>query len=78
LALAGHSTETAHIALNGRYMNYGQWPRHRILEDYGRASTFAGRIRQPFKESLVDHAYQRRKASLREERLSELGLSASA
>jgi len=63
------------IALNGRYMNYGQWQRDAILEDYRRSSTFAGRIGQPFKNTLVDRAYQRRKAALRENRLRELGLS---
>ena len=74
-ALAGDVGTRARIALNGRYMKYGQWQRETILDDYGRSSTFASRIRQPFKDTLVDRAYQRRKAALREERLSELGLS---
>jgi carbamoyltransferase len=65
----------ARIALNGRYMNYGQWQRERILDDYRRTFTFASRIRQPLKGTLLDRAYQRRKAASREERLRELGLS---
>jgi len=65
----------ARIALNGRYMNYGQWQRETILDDYRRTSTLASQIRQPLKGTLLDHAYQRRKAALREERLRELGLS---
>ena len=28
----------ARVALNGRYINYGQWGRETILEDYGRSS----------------------------------------
>ena len=59
----------ARVALNGRYMNYGQWKRETIVEDYGRSSNFAGRIKQPFKGTFVDRIYQRRKAALREERL---------
>ncbi len=65
---------TARVALNGRYMNYGQWRRESILEDYGRSSSLVSRIKQPFKDTFVDHAYQRRKATLREERLGELGI----
>ena len=75
LVMAGHAASDARIALNGRYMNYGQWQRDTIREDYSRSSTFGSRIRQPFKDTVVDHAYQRRKAASREERLSELGLS---
>ena len=64
----------ARVALNGRYMNYGQWRRDAILEDYRRSSAFASRIKQPFKDTFLDRAYQRRKAALREERLGELGI----
>jgi carbamoyltransferase len=74
-ALAGHAAGSARIALNGRYMNYGQWQRETILGDYRRASTFASRIRQPLKDTFLDRAYQRRKAASREDRLSALGLS---
>lgn len=72
LAHAGRSGETARVALNGRYMNYGQWQRETIVEDYGRSSSFASQIKQPFKDTLADRVYQRRKAMLREERLGEL------
>jgi carbamoyltransferase len=71
---AGGGAESARIALNGRYMNYSQWQRQTILDDYSRSSTFAGRIRQPLKDTFLDHAYQRSKAAVREERLCELGL----
>jgi len=64
----------ARVALNGRYMNYGQWQRETILEDYGRSSSLLGRMKQPFKDTFVDHAYQSRKAKLRYERLGELGI----
>ena len=59
----------ARVALNGRYMNYGQWGRETILEDYGRSSNVVSRLKQPFKGTFVDRIYQRRKAALREERL---------
>ncbi len=64
----------ARVALNGRYMNYGQWGRETILEDYGRSSNVVSRMKQPFKDTFVDRAYQRRKAALREERLGEVGI----
>ncbi len=64
----------ARVALNGRYMNYGQWRRETILEDYARCSTLASCLKQPFKDTFVDHAYQRRKAALRVERLGDLGI----
>jgi predicted NodU family carbamoyl transferase len=64
----------ARVALNGHYMNYGQWQRDRILDDYRRSSSFASRVKQPFKDTFIDRAYQRRRAALREQRLSELGL----
>jgi carbamoyltransferase len=64
----------ARVALNGRYMNYGQWGHETILEDYGRSSNVVSRMKQPFKDTFVDRAYQRRKAALREERMGELGI----
>jgi carbamoyltransferase len=64
----------ARVALNGRYMSYGQWGRETILEDYGRSSNVFSRLKQPFKGTFVDRAYQRRKAALREERLGEAGI----
>lgn len=59
----------ARVALNGRYMNYGQWQRETVLDDYGRSSNVVSRLKQPFKGTFVDRIYQRRKATLREERL---------
>jgi carbamoyltransferase len=64
----------ARVALNGRYMNYGQWGRETILEDYGHSSNAIGRMKQPLKNTFVDRAYQRRKAAAREERLGEVGI----
>jgi len=75
LAVAADAGGSARIALNGRYMNYGQWQRKTILDDYGRGSTFASRIRQQLKNTFVDRGYQRGKAASRAESLSELGLS---
>ena len=70
LAAALHEAGTgARVALNGRYMNYGQWGRETILEDYGRSSSVVSRLKQPLKGTFVDRAYQRRKGALREERL---------
>ena len=74
LAVVGRGAESPRIALNGRYMNYGQWQRETIAASYGGSSNFANRIRQPLKDTFVDREYQRRKAAAREERLSALGL----
>jgi carbamoyltransferase len=62
-------------ALNGHYMNYGQWQRETILGDYARCSSLGSRIKQTFKSSAIDRAYQRRRASERAEHLSAIGLN---
>jgi len=75
LAWANGDGANARVALNGRYMNYGQWQRETLLGDYRRCSSFASRIKQPFKDTFLDRAYQRRKAAVREQRWGELGVS---
>jgi len=61
------------VALNGLYMNYGQWRRETILDDYARSAGWASRVKQPFKDSLVDRFYRRSKAKQREKNLAALG-----
>src|SRR5258708_37224411 len=56
-------------------MNYGQWQRETILREYGRCSKPASRIKQPFKDTFVDRAYQQRKAGIREQRFEQLGIA---
>ena len=73
-AALGDAGTGARVALNGRYMNYGQWGRETILEDYGHSSNAISRIKQPLKNTFVDRAYQRRKAEAREECLGEVGI----
>jgi len=65
----------ARIALNGRYMNYGQWRRETILDDYQRSAALSSRLKQPLKNTLIDRMYQRRKAEERTERLAALGFA---
>lgn len=75
-ALALMDRNSAPIAaLNGHYMNYHQWRRETILADYARCSSLGSRIKQTFKTSAVDRAYQRRRAAERVEHLSAIGLS---
>jgi carbamoyltransferase len=76
LALEGAngSGATARVALNGRYMNYGQWQRETILADYGRCSTLPSRIKQSLKDTFVDRLYRQRKAGIREQRYQDLGI----
>jgi carbamoyltransferase len=62
-------------ALNGNYMNYHQWQRETILRDYARCSSLSSRLKQTFKTSMVDRAYQRARAAERAEQLSAIGLS---
>lgn len=62
------------LALNGLYMNYGQWSRAAIVADYDRSAGLAGRGKQPFKNTILDRAYQRRKAAARREHLRAAGL----
>jgi carbamoyltransferase len=63
------------VALNGHYMNYHQWQREAILRDYARCSSMGSRLKQCFKDSAVDRAYQRRRAAERAEHLGAIGLS---
>jgi carbamoyltransferase len=73
LALAGGGTPR--VALNGLYMNYGQWARETVIRDYERSSSFTGRMKQPLKNTIVDRVYQKRQAGTRAERLGEIGLN---
>ena len=63
----------ARVALNGHYMNYGQWQRDRILQEYERCSSLGSRLKQPLKGTAADRWYQARKAEAREETLAGLG-----
>jgi len=72
---ANGDASRARIALNGNYMNYGQWRSETILREYGRSSRLASRIKQPFKDTLVDRVYQKRKAAARTGKLAELGFA---
>ena len=64
----------ARIGLNGLYMNYNQWQRETILRDYDRSADLVGRWKQSFKGTFVDRAYQKRKAEMRVEALSDIGV----
>ncbi len=74
LALAG-SDRVAAVALNGRYMNYHQWERAAIQRDYDQSSGPASRLKQPLKNTFLDRAYQRRRATKRASRLNEIGFA---
>jgi carbamoyltransferase len=65
----------AQFGLNGRYMNYNQWQPETILRDYERSADLVGRTKQSLKGTFVDRAYQKRKAELRAEALSEIGVA---
>jgi len=76
LALAPAAAGAAPVvALNGHYMNYGQWQRETILRDYARCSSIGSRLKQCFKTSAVDRGYQRRRAAERVGELGAIGLS---
>jgi carbamoyltransferase len=62
----------ARVALNGLYVNYGQWERETIENDYDRSAGW----KQPLKGTFIDRAYRKHKAALREERLKDLGVEA--
>ena len=75
LALAAAASQASPVvALNGHYMNYGQWQRETILRDYARCSSLGSRLKQPFKATAVDRAYQRRRAAERAGHLDAIGL----
>lgn len=65
----------AKVGLNGLYLNYNQWQRETILRDYERSSDFTSRVKQPFKGTFIDRAYQRHKVHQREEALARIGVA---
>src|SRR5690348_666563 len=73
-ALARSLHPTPAIALNGNYMNYGQWQRETIDADYERSSSLASRWKQPLKATLLDRAYQSQKSRDRADRLARAGI----
>ena len=77
LRLAGQPGDVSEsrVALNGLYMNYGQWKRDTILQDYRSSATVASRLKQPLKNTLIDRAYRHKKAQAREHSLGKLGLA---
>ncbi len=64
---------TACVALNGRYMNYGQWSREKIEVDYRRSSAPASRFRQSLKGTWIDRRYQTECARKRETAIATSG-----
>ena len=62
------------VALNGLYMNYGQWERTTVMRDYERSSNLSGKLKQPLKNTFVDHLYQHRRAEQRANELEKIGL----
>ncbi|HEX5431285.1 MAG TPA: hypothetical protein VFW83_04925, partial [Bryobacteraceae bacterium] len=75
--LAKEAPGAIRVALNGLYMNYGQWRREAIVADYDRSASLSSRLKQPFKNTLLDRAYRRRKAEERAGRLERLGFARS-
>lgn len=71
----GPEAQHATIALNGLYMNYGQWRRETIIEDYAASSRLRSRWKQPLKSTFVDRAYRQQKNQIRRTKLAEAGLS---
>ncbi len=63
------------LALGGSYTNYSQWQRETIVRDYEKSATLGSRLKQPLKNTLIDRAYRRRKAAVRERNLETLGFS---
>ncbi|MEQ1946414.1 MAG: carbamoyltransferase C-terminal domain-containing protein [Bryobacteraceae bacterium] len=74
LELANGSAATARIALNGNYMNYHQWERETILNDYATSSSLASRLKQPLKNTFIDRLYQERKSAEREQAIAGFGI----
>ncbi|MEQ1884601.1 MAG: carbamoyltransferase C-terminal domain-containing protein [Bryobacteraceae bacterium] len=77
LQLANGSAVKARIALNGNYMNYHQWERETILQDYASSSSLASRLKQPLKNTFVDRLYQERKSAQRTQAIADLGIDRS-
>jgi len=68
----------AQVSLNGRYMNYHQWNRDTVIRDYEQSASLVSKLKQPFKNTFIDHAYQTRKAADRRELLQQSGVTAGS
>ena len=75
LELANGQAASARVALNGLYMNYGQWTREAIMTDYQRAGGFASHMKQALKGTFVDKWYQRGRQRRREQQVETLGVA---
>ncbi|HEV2198908.1 MAG TPA: carbamoyltransferase C-terminal domain-containing protein [Bryobacteraceae bacterium] len=73
LDLVNGGAASVRVALNGRYMHYGQWSREAVLGDYERSSALASRAQQPFKGTFLDRLYQARRERGREREVATLG-----
>lgn len=78
LALAlsrAQDTDLVSVALNGDFMNYGQWSREAVLHDYAASAGARARWKQPLKNTFVDRLYQGHKAAKRAEILASAGIA---
>jgi carbamoyltransferase len=78
LGMLGSDAAGARFGTNGLYLNYHQWQRETILRDYDRSSGLAGRWKQLLKGTFIDREYRKRKARLRVEALSKIGIGEEA
>ncbi|HKA45814.1 MAG TPA: carbamoyltransferase C-terminal domain-containing protein [Burkholderiales bacterium] len=66
--------ESLTVALNGKYINPGQWTREAVIASYGSSGGSLERLKQPFKRTWIDSRYQESKARRREQTIRDGGL----
>jgi len=59
-------------------MNYHQWNRDTVIRDCEQSASLVTKLKQPFKNTFIDHAYQTRKAADRRELLQQSGVTAGS
>ncbi|MFM2123996.1 MAG: hypothetical protein RL328_447 [Acidobacteriota bacterium] len=74
----GQAGDSPIVALNGHYMNYGQWDRETVMADYERSGCIGSRLKQPLKNTFLDRAYQSHKAATRQDAFTALGIESKS
>jgi carbamoyltransferase len=74
LSMVGMPSSTIEkVALNGNYMTHDHWESEQLLREYEQFRGLSAQIKQPFKGTLVDEVYQRRKAAQRAHQFAQVG-----
>jgi len=74
LSMSGTSLSSiSKVALNGRYMIYGQWDRESLLDSFEKSGGLLTQSKQSLKGTFIDGVYQKVKSQGRAQNLARIG-----